>query len=269
MEGRTLWRVILPAGLIFLGLALLCSNLGIVPGLWDFLVGLWPLLLIGIGAALLLGWRGWNWRPRRSMPVNEPLGDVQSATLDLSGRVGELSLEAAGPNSHDLLGGKAPEGSRAEVEASGQSVQVRIRRDSALAWLPFGGWAGEWDLHLHPNVSWSLRVAGDTNEAKLDLANLRVTELKWDGQADNVKLMLPQRGQTEVRIGGRLGDLTVRVPQGVAGRIHQAGGNLGSYRVDTVRFPLVGDIYESPDFESATDRVEIWLDGPLGDLRIQ
>jgi hypothetical protein len=31
---------------------------------------------------------------------------------------------------------------------------------------------------------------------------------------------------------------------------------------------LLGDVYQSPDFDSAADRVEIHLDSSLGELRI-
>ena len=269
MERRSLWRIIIPGGLIFLGLALLCNNLGIVPGLWDFIVGLWPLLLILLGIALVLGWRaGWPWKAAKSVPINEPLGEVTNATLDLSGRAEELLLEAAGANSQDLLGGKVPEDSRTEVKISGSSALVRVLRDRSTAWWPWAGTGGQWELRLHPGITWSLRVVGGVGETNLNLADLQVTELWVDGHGGNLQIRLPRTGQAQVRIGGRLGDLTLRVPAGVAARIHPPSGTVSSARIDTGRFPQLGDVYQSAGFESADDRVEIWQDSSLADLRI-
>ena len=271
MEGRSLWKLLLPLGLIFLGLALLCSNLGIAPGLWNFIIGLWPLLLIGLGLAVLLGWRGnWGWigYSGRSVPFNLPLDQVRTASMDLSSRAGTLSLEAASTSSQDLLGGKIPEGSRTDVDSAGQSARIRFHHRSPASWWPFGGSAGEWDLRLHPDVTWTLKVGGGVGETELDLTDLRVTDLQVEGHVGEVKIRLPRQGQTTVAVGGRLGDLTLRIPDGMAARIHRPGGSLGSTRINTTRFPQNGDVYESPGFESAVDWVEIRLDSSLGDLRI-
>lgn len=269
MDGRSLWRILLPLALIFLGIVLLCSNLGVAPGLWDFIAGLWPLALIGLGLAILLGWQaGWPWSGNvEMMPINEPLGNVRTATLELSGRVGELEIEAASANSQDLLGGKIPTHVRPEVDLAGDLAEVRLRSQKPVIWWPFGGSVGEWDLRLNPQVTWRMHVGGG-GETDLDLTGLRVAELQLDGHVGSVQMRLPRFGRTHVKVGGRLGDLTLRIPEGVAARIHKPAGPLGSARVDTARFPLRGNFYESADFETAADRVEIELDSSLGDLRI-
>jgi hypothetical protein len=269
MKRASLWKLILPAVLIFLGVALLCNNLGIVPGLWGSLIGLWPLFLIALGVALVLGWRfDLPWTEGKSMPFNEPLADVRRATLDLSGRAGELILEAASTNSQDLLGGRIPGGSHTEVEANGESAKVCFRREGPSTWWPWARSSGLWDLHLHPRVTWTLSVAGGIAETTLDLTELRVTDIEIEGQMGDARIKLPRSGQTTVRFGGHLGDLTVRVPDGVAVRIHQPRDTSAVARVNTTRFPQQGDVYETPGFETATDWVEIVLESSLGELRV-
>ncbi len=91
MERRSLWKLVLGLVLIVIGLALLLNNLGIVPGLWRFIAGLWPIALVAMGLAVLLGWRRGitlPWQAGKSMPINEPLADVRTATLELSGHAG-------------------------------------------------------------------------------------------------------------------------------------------------------------------------------------
>lgn len=268
MQGRSAWRLILPLGLIFLGVALLCNNLNIVPGLWDFITGLWPLLLIGLGALLLFGRRlSWPWSRGASIPFSEPRGDLQAVKLDLSGRAGTLALEAGSASSLDLLSGKVPEGTRAEVLSSGATAAVRFRQERSVSWWPWGANVSDWELRLHPTVTWSLQIGG-VGESEIDLTGLRVPDLIVDGHVGSLKIKLPRNGQTQVKVSGRLGDLTVRVPEGVAARIHRPAGMLGSSKIDPARFPLLGDVYQSPDFDAAADRVDIKLDSSLGELRI-
>jgi hypothetical protein len=268
IEGRSAWRLLLPLGLIFLGVALLCNNLGIAPGLWDFITGLWPLLLIGLGALLLFGRRfNWPWRRRASTAFSEPRGALRAVRLDLTGRAGFLDLEAGSASSLDLLSGKIPEGTHAEVLSSGETAAVRFRQEQSVAWWPWGDNVSNWELRLHPDVTWSLTIDGG-GESEIDLSGLRVPNLAVDGHPGSLKIKLPRRGQTQVQVSGRLGDLTLRVPEGVAARIHQPTGALGSSKIDSVRFPWLGDVYQSPDFHSAADRVEIKLDSSLGELRI-
>ena len=97
LKDRARLKFILPAVLVLLGVALLCNNLGIVPGLWSFIVGLWPVVLIALGLAVILGWqKGWRlpWQEVKAAPFNEPLGQIRSATLNLTGRTAGLEIEA-------------------------------------------------------------------------------------------------------------------------------------------------------------------------------
>ena len=43
---------------------------------------------------------------------------------------------------------------------------------------------------------------------------------------------------------------------------------LGSAQIDEARFPASSGGYESPDFSTATNRVEINIDGGLGSVRV-
>ena len=86
-------------------------------------------------------------------------------------------------------------------------------------------------------------------------------------QPTRLKIKLPRRGQCVVAVAGHIDDLTLRVPDGVLARIYPPAG--GTSRIDTVRFPLRDDAYESPGFGAAVDWIEIRLDGAaISNLRI-
>ncbi len=57
------------------------------------------------------------------------------------------------------------------------------------------------------------------------------------------------------------------VPDGVAARI-SADTGLASVNVDTRRFPSAGGGYESPDYASATDRLDLRIKGGLAEFTV-
>ena len=59
----------------------------------------------------------------------------------------------------------------------------------------------------------------------------------------------------------------MNVPAGVAARIRSRMA-LGSSDVDEARFPRTSNGYESPDFATATNRVDIDVQGGVGSVRI-
>ena len=43
---------------------------------------------------------------------------------------------------------------------------------------------------------------------------------------------------------------------------------IGSNQIDETRFPRVGDMYQSADYDSATNRVDLDVQGGVGSLRV-
>ena len=74
-------------------------------------------------------------------------------------------------------------------------------------------------------------------------------------------------GRTAVTAETGAASLAIEVPQGVAARIRMRMA-LGSVVVDEARFPRTADGYASPDWEAATNRVEIDIQGGVGSVRI-
>ena len=75
-------------------------------------------------------------------------------------------------------------------------------------------------------------------------------------------------GYSRVDAEGGAAAIRFRVPDGVAARIRSSIA-LGSSDVDVARFPrtATGNGWESPDFASATNRVEIEVRGGMGSCR--
>jgi hypothetical protein len=77
---------------------------------------------------------------------------------------------------------------------------------------------------------------------------------------------LPEQGAFEARLSSGVGQLVVRVPPGLSVRVHSSTG-LGTISVPS-GYRRDGDVYTSPRYASAQDRVELWVDNGVGLIRV-
>ncbi len=85
----------------------------------------------------------------------------------------------------------------------------------------------------------------------------------------NLVIILPAgAGETEVAINGAAANVEIRVPDGVAARI-TADVTLGDADIDTGRFPRRGGGYESADYATAENRVDITINVSLGRVAVR
>jgi hypothetical protein len=100
-----------------------------------------------------------------------------------------------------------------------------------------------------------LETGASTVEA--DLSALRLAAVHLKTGASSSKLTLPANaGTTRVEVEGGAASVLLRVPSGVAARILSQGG-ASSTNVDLKRFPRAAGGYESPDYDTAANKVDI------------
>ncbi len=254
------WGIIL----LIVGLALLLNALGVLPG--DAGAYLWPLVLVLIGVFMLLGpiMRG----RRHAQTLSVPLEGATRARVRLDHGAGQLSV---GPTSQPglLLSGSFSEGAENSVRRSGGEVEVVLGAFTRSTFPPFfysGG--NDWQVELARDVPIRLELNTGANDARLDLTELTVTELILKTGASSTRILLPAHaGLTQVEVSSGAASVDLRVPEGVAARIRATGG-LSGIRVDSRRFPRVGDTFETPGYETAQNRVEIRSETGVGSVEI-
>ena len=137
--------------------------------------------------------------------------------------------------------------------------------------FPFGWTSGglDWDLRLNQVVPLVLHFNTGASRAQLDLSELLVTGVTLETGASATDITLPQAaGSTRVKIQSGAAHVVLRVPGGVAARI-QAEAGLAHVDVDVTRFLQVGNHrYESPDFATAANKVDIDVNTGVGSVRI-
>jgi hypothetical protein len=258
-------------GNIFLGIILilaggvyLLDNLGILNV--DFWGVLWALVIIGFGFWLLIG------------IVSGERGDTTELTVPLDGAFSTRLILRHGAGSLSLIGG-ASEGqalsgtfvggvdSRSKKSAGSLEVTLEPQR-GFLGIFPFSG-PNNWSILLNEEVPISLDVKGGASETTMNLSNVKVTDLYLQTGASSTTLVLPAgAGFTKARVESGAASVSVQVPEGVAASINTSSG-LSEIRVDQARFPRSGGRYQSADYDSAENKVELYLSMGVGSIDVR
>ena len=289
-----------PTLLIGLGILFLLNNLGVLSwAIWPEIVRLWPLLLIAVGLDLLFGrrsalgsllaallvlaalaaaiWWSNGWlgvgSPLSSQSLSQPLNGAKRARVDIAMGMGELRLGAQS-ESDGLISGTVAHGSRDQIQRdftissdtatfklhavrqTGWSTPLRIGNKNELVW----------DLRLNPEIPLQLDLSTGAGTAVLDLARLNVTSLNVSTGVGTTTLNLSQRGSLQANVSGGVGDTTITIPAGVAARISASTG-LGQVRI-TGNFQRQDNLYVSPNYASATDRLDLAIHAGIGSVTV-
>jgi hypothetical protein len=196
-----------------------------------------------------------------------PLEGATDAEVMVTFGAGHLRIGAAAPGM--LVDGTFGGGVR--VERGGGAGRARLAPPT-----PPSGWALNrepytWTMGVTGEVPLRLRVESGAADAELELGALRLAELRLRTGASETRVDLPAAaGHTRVDAEGGASAIRFRVPDGVAARI-RSSIVVGSSDVDTARFlrSAAGDAWESPDFATAANRVEIEVRGGVGSVSVR
>ena len=287
-----------PLILIGLGVVFLLNNLGLLDwSVWDVILRLWPVLLIAIGLDILIGrhsaWgslvalvltlalvAGAVWLFRAGVITGQPSA-IEEVTQGLEGAtraevviapaVGSLHVEAL-PESNDLVSGAvrpvSGERVRRDFAVQGETATFSLRSEGTFT--PFTlGWGGEpgWDLGLNSDVDLELEISLGAGQSDLDLTGLQVSDLDVSIGVGQVTVVLPGEGRFRAKIDGAVGQTIVVIPAGLAARIQFSTALVARNVPDDYR--RQGDVYTSPGYASAENRVELEVGQAIGNVTIR
>ncbi len=263
---------------------------------------IWLIILVLVLSALV-GFTFWGSMPGDNNvlthDLSEPLNGAATAKVDIDAGDGNVVIDSLTGAEPLLIGGTLEyletQGlpARDLVSFNGQATLTLKAGASGQQWLrlPWAACNGatNWQIHLNPEVSSDITAHSNGGNVRLSLAGLAITQLSADTGGGNMDVVLPDKasdlnvtvktgagnvtvdigsdttGSGSIDAGSGAGNVVVRIPSGIAARIHATTG-LGKATIDP-RFNKIGDnTYESPDYESATDRIEITLDSGAGDV---
>ncbi|NLE75415.1 MAG: hypothetical protein GX605_01520 [Chloroflexi bacterium] len=258
------------AVLVLAGITLMIGNL-LGLEVWGLL---WPLLLIAVGLWIVWGVASGRRYEPETETLSIPLEGAEAAKVQLHYGVGALHV-AGGAAPDALLAGAFAYGVQHRTKRDGRVLEADLSVPSqrivqfAAPWNWWQNARPDWDVQLNQNVPLSLEVETGASDVTLDLSALQVRELEISTGASAVEVTLPAAaGHTQVEMEGGAASFKLRVPEGVAARIRSTGGLSGT-TVDTTRFPRLGDIYQSPDYDTAIHRVDLKLETGVSSVDVR
>ncbi len=198
---------------------------------------------------------------------SEPLNGATTAIVDINSGAGNLTVERITGDEELLAGGtlqyfeKQSPPTHTLNSNNGQATLTLRGKSNGHPWfrLPWAACNGatEWQIQLNPAVSFDITAHIGGGNIQLNLAGMAVTRLSADTGGGNVDVILPDNvAGLSVNVGTGAGNVEVHVPGSVAARIHATSG-LGKLIVDSRFTQIDAKTFQSPDYDSATNRVEI------------
>ena len=210
--------------------------------------------------------------------LSEPLNGATTAKVDINTDTGNLAIDKLAGGEQVLATGTLQylenQGlpTRTLNTSDGQATLTLKGGGAGQSWFRFP-WAAcngatEWQIHLNPTVSSEITAHSDGGNVKLDLAGMAVTHVSADTGGGNMDLVLPEdTANLSVTAKSGAGNVVVLVPSGIATRIHASTG-LGKVIVDSRFGKIDGNTYQSSDFDSAANKVEITVHSGAGNVSV-
>jgi hypothetical protein len=261
-RGRLFWGGVL----VGVGLLLLLDNLGYLGGIdvWSLI---FALFLIALGIWILWG------RFFRGTPETEhisiPIENVQQSSIRFQHGAGRLFV-SSGAAPGVLLEGDFGGGLEMRKNMSSGKLDIRLNTPTQIFpffWSP--GFSLDWNVVLSQELPLTLNLETGASDTRLDLRELKVAKLTLKTGASSTKLTLPANaGFTSVTIESGAASVDVQLPEGVAARVRSRSG-LSSLVLDRQRFIKSGDTFQSSDYESALNKVDLDIQMGVGSVSIR
>jgi len=259
-RGEIFWGSLL----VLLGVLFFLHTAGYLAG--DVFSWFWPFAVIAIGVWILMG----SFIARVNFDSAEtfsiPLQGAKEAELEINHGAGQIGL-SAGANAGDFLTGVSGVGMNQSSHLHGNKLEVEI--DAGPSFMPFiGPEGGVWQFRLNPDLPTSLDIDAGASRLNLDLYDLQVKYLSFDGGASHITLTLPARVENMVAdLEAGAASIDLNVPQGVGLRLRLK--SVGTLQIDESRFVRrEGRTYQSADYDTAKYRAEVSIEGGATSIRV-
>lgn len=249
--------------LIAIGGLFALQAMGLIKDVANFI---WPLFLMALGAWILMGrFFGAQVDFQKSDTFSVELQNAARVEFDLDHGAGQVQVTGGAPAGVALSGIQATGMEfKSRLEADVLSVDV----DAGPSFLPFlGPEGGAWVFKLTNEVPVNLDVDAGAATMSFDLTGVKLLGFNLDTGASSTSLVLPAEGQPYVKIESGAASLDITVPVGMAARIHVDGG-ASSLSVEPRFASISSGLYQSADYETAINRVEMRLSGGASSISI-
>jgi hypothetical protein len=262
-RNQLFWGVVL----VLVGGLMLANEMKItLPNGTPLMELFWPVVLILGGIWVVIGvfLRG-------NVEVQNASIDLQganTASLKISHGAGELKIHS-GANPNEMVRGAFAGGLDHKAARNGDRLEVRMRPAKDVMDFPFFGPPTQldWDVALNAQIPTALTLNLGANKSMLDLHEMKITDLKLETGASDTHITLPANGRFHADFDLGVASLEIIVPDGLSARIHVSLG-AADLKVDEARFPRNGSYYQSPNYDSAANAVDMTIDAGAASIKI-
>lgn len=255
-----------PVLLVFLGLSLF--NSGRIPR-WIAFV-LLVLLVLGVGACLRMA------PPARTNSDEQTASNlvvgrqeypqIKLANLDIDYGGGQLELS---PGTTDIIKAQFSQGEiQKNIVASDQVLKIGLIQ-SDNHW-PIGQITpNHWRMQISPNLFWNLNIKAGAIDGAIDLTGIPLRQLNCDLGAGNMDFILSNNGpngRVQITAGASSIKLEIREDTGVTIKM---GGALNTSNLDKLGWTKDGDLYQSPNYNEAANKIDCDIQLSAGNLEVQ
>ena len=284
-----------PIFIIGIGTTFLLSTLGFLDiTIWELILTLWPLFLIAIGLDIALGRRsivrsliavliflliviGSIWllfSPVAGSPAEEdiyqPMEEATQAKLFIEPAVGTLLIKSQ-QNEDTLIEGEVRlakrEGVSSEFYVIDGTATFSLRSTGFVFYsIPGQKQPWTWNLALSAEIPLDLQVKLGVGVSHIDLTDLQAQQLDVNVSVGETRLTLPTQGILEARIEKAIGSTTIVLPPTMAMSLTADTGLVLIHVPEN--FVIQDNVYVSPDYATAEDRIELSVNQAIGVVRV-
>jgi len=252
--------VVILVGLLFLLETLDIVNINVWGVIWSaalIVAGLW-----------ILGWITIDKDQTEAETISIPTEGAQSARIRIRHGAGRLGIES-GAGSEEVLSGKISGGIKYQSKVADGKIELSVGAPGRIyVVIPFVR-PLHWSLKLSEKIPLELDIKAGASESRIDLSQLKVTDLRLDtGASDTVLTMPAGVPHTRARVKSGVGAFRINIPEGVAAKIRASGG-LSNISINRNRFPRGGGYYQSSDYDTAEYKVELNVSVGVGSFTVR
>ncbi len=211
-----------------------------------------------------------------SYNLSEPLNGATTAKVDINAGTGNMSVDTNTNGEQVLATGELEYIEKQGVPAQSVNVSngqaaftVKASGPGKVGFhFPWQACNGEtnWQIHLNPSLKSDVAAQSDGGNIKLDLTGMALSSLYAGTGGGNIALVLPDVTENlSVTAKSGAGNVTARVPSGIAARIFASTG-WGKVVMDPQFSKIDKNTYQSANYDAAPVKAEITLTSGAGNV---
>ena len=201
----------------------------------------------------------------------EPMeGGIKTGSFYLGGGAAKFKIEGTSDQlaevKSDLTFGKGYDLTKV-INSGNADIKLKAKDGDNHVELNNNDSGNKVNIKLNTEVEWNLDLEIGVGATEIDLSKNNVRNLKLKTGVSDTEIRLGDKSaETTVKVEAGVAQVELQVPNSVGCRIKIDGALNGK---DFDGFTKNGDSYESPDYAKATKKINIEFDGGLSNLKVK